>query len=90
MNFIDFCSCEASPTPRTAFTRIRNIDKTTIENGFYGNHPNCIKNEKKGLMVNEFLVYWPIVCGHLSAKSNAGKFSKCLKGTSQKTLSSIS
>ena len=48
-----------------------------------------MKNENTGLMVNEFLVYWPIICGHLSGKENQGKFSEYLRGTSMKILASI-
>ena len=40
-------------------------------------------------MLNEFLVYWPIICGNLSGKENQGKFSECLMGTSTKILASI-
>ena len=41
------------------------------------------------MMVNKFLVYWPMVAGHLSAKANARNFKTCLKGTSQQTLTSM-
>ena len=70
--FVDSHSCEYNPTPRSAFTRIHNIAKSIMKDDVYDNYPDYVKNGGRGLMVNKFLVYWPIVCGHLSANANAG------------------
>ena len=74
-----------------AFARIRNIANSIMNDGIYDNYPDpdYVKNGKKSLTVNKFLVYWPIVCYHLSAKVNAGNFRKYLKGTSQQILASM-
>ena len=52
----------------------------------YNNYPEFVKNGKEGLMVNEFLIYWPLISIYLCGKEKSTTFRKCLKGTPQKTL----
>ena len=57
--------------------------------GVYDSYPEFVKDGKKGLMVNEFLIYWPLVSGYLLHKENVRHFKSCLKGSSQKTLKAL-
>ena len=41
------------------------------------------------MMVNEFLIYWPLVSGYLLWKENRTHFRCCLKDNSQKTLKAL-
>ena len=55
-DIFDFMSSESNPTPRTAFTRIKGISDRIMD-GVYDSYPEFVKNGRKGLMVNEFLIY---------------------------------
>ena len=59
--------------------------------GVYDSYPEFIKDKdrKKGSMVNEFRIYWPLVSEHLLWKENQRHFKNCLKGSSQKTLKAL-
>ena len=52
----------------------------------YDNYPDFVKDGRRYLIANEFLIYWPLVSGYLCANEKSTIFRKCLKGTSQKTL----
>ena len=88
MELFDLKSSESNPTPRTAFCRIKGIGDRILE-GVYDSYPEFVKNGRKGLMVNEFLVYWPLVSGYLIHRTNRTNFVSCLKGSSQKTLKAL-
>ena len=57
--------------------------------GVYDSYPQFVKDGKKGLMVNEFLIHWPLVSGYLLRKENQRHFKNFLKGSSQKTLKAL-
>jgi hypothetical protein len=81
-------SSESNPTPRTAFTRIKGIGDRILE-GVYDSYPEFVKNGRKGLMVNEFLVYWSLVSGYLIHRTKRTHFVSCLKGSSHATLKAL-
>jgi len=88
MDLYDFHGSESNPTPRTAFTRIKGIGDRIME-GVYDSYPEFVRDGKKGMMVNEFLIYWPLVSGYLHRKQHTKHFKNCLKGSSQTTLKDL-
>ena len=88
MDFFDFLGSESNPTPRTAFTHIKGIGDRIMQ-GVYDSYPEFVKNDKKGMMVNEFIIYWPLVSRYLLRKENHRHFKNCLKGSSQTTVKDL-
>ena len=88
MDLYDFHGSESNPTPRTAFTRIKGIGDRIME-GVYDSYPEFVRDGKKGMMVNEFLIYWPLVSGYLLRKEHTKHFKNCLKGSLQTTLKDL-
>ena len=58
-------------------------------NGVYDNYLDLVNHGRQGLMVNEFLIYWPLVSGYLLPKENKHHFKDCMKGSAQKTLKAL-
>ena len=88
MDFFDFLGSESNPTPRTVFTHIKGIGDRIMQ-GVYDSYPEFVRDGKKGMMVNEFLIYWPLVSGYLLRKEHTKHFKNCLKGSSQTTLKDL-